>query len=318
MLGDVTGADWSSDSRLDPYDRMTGAELLQSRGASPGAIQLLRISYFDLLGDGLESYSALSMLRYVAQQKDEKQAYTIRNGTDQLPQALASALGSAIRYEAPVVRIEPGETSVRLVIRRAGEHERLTADRVVCTVPFSVLCGIEISPPFSPRKQAAIAELPYTSIARVYAQVDERFWERAGLLGSATTDLPIKHISEPTITQSGPRAILACDTAGIQARRITRMPTGDRVSYALAEMERVYPDLRRHVERGASKCWDEDAWARGAYVWFRPGQLRPLGPSLATPEGRALRRRAYLAVDRLDAGHTPVGTARRPGNPRSA
>lgn len=64
------------------------------------------------------------------------------------------------------------------------------------------------------------------------------------------------------------------------------MPTGDRVSYALAEMERVYPDLRRHVERGASKCWDEDAWARGAYVWFRPGQLRSLGPSLATPEGR--------------------------------
>lgn len=197
VLGDVTGADWSSDSRLDPYDRMTGAELLQSRGASPGAIQLLRISYFDLLGDGLESYSALSMLRDVAQQKDEKQAYTIRNGTDQLPQALASALGSAIRYEAPVVRIEPGETSVRLVIRRAGEHERLTADRVVCTVPFSVLCRIEISPPFPPRKQAAIAELPYTSIARVYAQVDERFWERAGLPGSATTDLPSSTFPSP-------------------------------------------------------------------------------------------------------------------------
>jgi monoamine oxidase len=64
------------------------------------------------------------------------------------------------------------------------------------------------------------------------------------------------------------------------------MKAGDRVSFALAEMERVYPNLRRHFERGASKCWDEDEWAQGAYVWFRPGQLRSLGPSIAKPEGR--------------------------------
>ena len=285
-LGDVTAPGWPSDPRLDGYDQLTGAEFLKSRGASPGAIQLLRVGYLDLLGDGVESYSALTMLRDVALQKDEQAAYTIRGGTDQLPRAVAAALGSAIRYDAPVVRIEPRETSVRLVIRRDGESERLTADRVVCAVPFSVLRRVEISPPFSPRKQVAIAELPYTSIARVYAQVSGRFWEPTKLPDSATTDLPIKHIFEPTVTQPGPRAILACDTAGIQARRITAMPASDRVSFALAEMERVYPDLRRHVERGASKCWDEDEWARGAYVWFRPGQLRSLGPSIAKPEGR--------------------------------
>lgn len=96
-LGDVTAPDWPSDPRLDAYDRMTGAEFLQSRGASPGAIQLLRIGYFDLLGDGVESYSALTMLRDVALQKDEKQAYTIHGGTDRLPWAFASALGSAVR-----------------------------------------------------------------------------------------------------------------------------------------------------------------------------------------------------------------------------
>ncbi len=284
-LGDVTAAAWPSDPALAPFDQMTGADFLRSRGASPGAIQLLRIGYFDLLGDGVESYSALTMLRDVALQKDEKQAYTIRGGTDHLPRAMAAALGSAVRYEAPVVRIEPGKTSVQLLVRRDGEFERLTADRVVCAVPFSVLRRVEVSPAFSPQKQAAVAELPYTSIARVYAQVDAKFWE-PGLPDSATTDLPIKHIFEPTLTQAGPRAILACDSAGIQARRITAMSAGDRVSFALAEMERVYPELRRHFERGASKCWDEDPWTRGAYVWFRPGQLRSMGPWIAKPEGR--------------------------------
>ncbi|HKW94212.1 MAG TPA: NAD(P)/FAD-dependent oxidoreductase [Methylomirabilota bacterium] len=284
-LGDVTAAEWLSNPELALYDQMSGADFLRSRGASPGGIQLLRIGYFDLLGDGVESYSALTMLRDVALQKDEKQAYTIRGGTDRLPRAMAAALGSAIRYETPVVRIEPGTTSVVLVVRPGGETERLTADRVVCAVPFSVLRRVEISPPFSRRKQAAIADLPYTSIARIYTQVDRKFWEPE-LPDTATTDLPIKHIFEPTLTQPGPRAILACDSAGIQARRITAMPADDRVSFALTEMERVYPSLRRHFERGTSKCWDEDPWARGAYVWFRPGQMRSLGPAIATPEGR--------------------------------
>jgi monoamine oxidase len=284
-LGDVTAPEWLSNPELASYDQMSGADFLRSRGASPGGLQLLRIGYFDLLGDGVESYSALTMLRDVALQKDEKQAYTIRGGTDHLPRAMAAALGSAIRYETPVVRIEPGRTSVQLVVRRDGESERLTADRVVCAVPFSVLRRVEVSPPFSRQKQAAIADLPYTSIARVYTQVDEKFWEPE-LPDTATTDLPIKHIFEPTLTQPGPRAILACDSAGIPARRITAMPEADRVSFALTEMERVYPSLRRHFERGASKCWDEDPWARGAYVWFRPGQMRSLGTSIAKPEGR--------------------------------
>ena len=87
------------------------------------------------------------------------------------------------------------------------------------------------------------------------------------------------------MTQPGSRGILACDTAGIQARRLTAMKEDRRVEVALEEMSRVYPELRRHFERGASKCWDEDEWARGAYAWFRPGQMLSLLPDIARPEG---------------------------------
>ena len=49
-LGDVTAPGWPGDPRVQAYDRMTGAEFLQSRGASPGALHLLRIGYLDLHG----------------------------------------------------------------------------------------------------------------------------------------------------------------------------------------------------------------------------------------------------------------------------
>jgi len=98
--------------------------------------------------------------------------------------------------------------------------------------------------------------------------------------------LPVKWIFEPTLNQPGPRGILECYTAGAPARAMTNLAQQDRIEYALSYADRVYPGILRHFERGASKCWDEDPWARGAYAWFRPGQMRSLLPHIARPEGR--------------------------------
>jgi len=73
-------------------------------------------------------------------------------GADRLPRAFATTLAGRIRYQAPVVRIEPGESSAAVVIGRDGQHQKLTADHIVCTIPFSVLKSIDVSPSFSPQK----------------------------------------------------------------------------------------------------------------------------------------------------------------------
>ena len=48
----------------------------------------------------------------------------------------------------------------------------------------------------------------------------------------------------------------------------------------------ILPAISEHYEGGASVCWDEDVWARGAYAWFKPGQMESLLPHIARPEGR--------------------------------
>ncbi|HWS99757.1 MAG TPA: FAD-dependent oxidoreductase [Pyrinomonadaceae bacterium] len=283
--GDAAAPDWPP-AQLKKYDRVTFSEFLRAQGASPAAVALLRLGYLDLWGDGIDSISALGLLRDIAHRRYMKQSYAIRGGSDHLPKAFAARLKDKIRYGAPVVRIEHDARGVRVVYSQAGAHRTLAADRLVCAVPFSVLRHVEISPRFSAEKQRAIEQLPYTSVARVYLQTRSRFWLDEGLTGQASTDLPIMSVYDRTENQPGTRGILESYMAGPQARRVTAMKENERVGFTLGQMEKVHPAVREQFEGGASKCWDEDEWARGDYAWFKPGQVMELLPHIARPEGR--------------------------------
>jgi len=265
---------------------MGAAEFLRPRSASPGAISLLRVGYLDRIGDGVETYSALLMHRGLALRRTEKARYAIKGGTDLLPNAFAERLGAKIRYRAAVVRIEPGEWSASVIINDNGDFSRLTADHVVCTAPFSLLKDVEVAPRFSPQKTMAIRQLAYTSVASVFLQFRQRAWRAENLYVTADVDGPISWLFDHTVSQQGPRGILEAQATGADARDLTRMAGGDRIRVALTQAEKVYPGIRDQFERGASKCWDEDPWARGAFAYFRPGEMLRLLPHLDRPEGR--------------------------------
>jgi len=153
-------------------------------------------------------------------------------------------------------------------------------------VPFSVLRRMEISPRFSPEKSKAIEQLLYTSVTRVFLQTRKRFWVDEGLSGSATMDLSNTLIGDRSVNQPGTRGILDSYMAGPQARQIMAMNESGRISSTLGLVEKVHPLIRQNFELGVSKCWDEDEWARGAYTWFKPGQMTSLMPHVGRPEGR--------------------------------
>jgi len=268
------------------YDRQTLTEYLVAAGASPGAIAILKIGLAGGLGDGSDHVSALDLLREAAHRSLSHQSFTIRGGTDRLPKALASRLGGRIHYGTAASRIEQDADGVRVVASQGGSSHTFTADRLVCTIPFSVLRRIPVSPSFPAQKRAAIDGLLYTSVARTYVQTRTRFWVEDGISGSASTDLPVMGIYERTINQPGTRGILESYQAGATARRSTAMSDSERLAAALEGMAMVYPRIREQYEGGASKCWDSDEWSRGAYTWFKPGQMTSWMPHIARAAGR--------------------------------
>ena len=284
-LGDVSAPGWPPE-RLERYDRLTFAELLRRQGASPAAVALIRVGHFDLCGDGVETVSALHMLRDLAFAEQKERTCAIQGGNDQLPRAFADRLVGQIRYGAAVQAIVGNPGGVQVSLRRGAGSETLAAERVICTVPFPVLRTIDISYPLSPMKRQAIQQLPSTSATRVYLQARTRFWGQLGEAVVANTDLPIARCFEPVYAGTVSRAMLIASTAGPQARHLGTLPEAERLAFTLTEMEKVFPGIGAEYEVGTSYCWDHDEWARGGYAWFKPGQVTSLTPYLASPEGR--------------------------------
>ncbi|HKP37289.1 MAG TPA: FAD-dependent oxidoreductase [Pyrinomonadaceae bacterium] len=190
----------------------------------------------------------------------------IKGGSDLLPQAFAKKLADRIQYGAPVVRLDQDAGSARAVVLRNGVAQTLTADRILCALPFSVLRNIELPKNFSERKINIIKNLKYDSVSRVYLQAKKRSWEEKGLNGFALTKDAVE-IWQPTWNQPGPRGILMTYARPGQAERIANLKDGERISSTLAQLDPMFPGLRENFERGATKCWVEDEWARGAWAF---------------------------------------------------
>lgn len=291
-IGDPLAEDWPP-AALASYDRMTVAEMMRRRGASPAAISLMSLEfYLDLPAEGVEKTSALWLLRDSRLSPGGNDVYRIRGGMDLLPRALAARLADRILYGAPVVRIEPGPERVEVVVERASGRERLAADYAICTLPFSVLRHVEVAPAFSAPKRRAIEELAYAGCTRIYVQTREKFWLEQKLAGFACTDLPIKYVFDSTPQGPSRRGILECYISGPRSQAATALGEAERLELALTQLEKVFPGVRRAAEGGTSKSWQDDPWARGAYAYYQPGQMRSLLPHVAPPEGRV-----YFAGD---------------------
>jgi monoamine oxidase len=282
-LGDPTHPTWPRPALLR-YDALSLAELLRAAGASPGAVEVMRLGYLDEWGDGVERCSALSLLRDLAQQREPGATFRVDGGTDRLPRAFAARLGERVRYGAAVTEIHQDGRGVRVGFRERGASRALSADYLVCAIPFTTLRDVRVSPPFSPGKRRAVEGLRTTSVSRVYLQLRERCWPDGE--GAVPTDLPVMHLADATVGRPGPRAVLEAFVTGPNARRIAAMEPEARVAFAREHARRVHPRVDEAFERGTSYCWDADPWARGDYAWFAPGELGAFLPHLARPEGR--------------------------------
>jgi monoamine oxidase len=275
---------------------------------------MMRLGYFDIWGDGIEHVSALMLLRDLAvsvlprvrlstvfdtagvpspSSAPAPQSFTMRQGNDSLPRAFASRLEGKIRYQCPVIGIEPGSTGVAVSYRSTAGVERLAADYAICAIPFSTLRHVAIDPLLSPPKMTAIAELPNTSVCRVYVPVADTSWSMPSELGTspvrigtANTDLSSQWFHNSTFVQPGTAGIIGAYAAGSRARALAGLPDEMRHAIAVSEIAQLFPGIGAPVGSAITKVWDDDPWARGGYCWFRPGDMQRFMPYLAAPEGR--------------------------------
>jgi monoamine oxidase len=286
-VGDPTRPEFPSKAAL-ALDRYRIDEFLQKNGASKEWLRIMLATEGDLRRVNALAVTACFAPPY----GEETQAFGLVGGNDQLPKAMAAALGNRVRYHTPVLKLAPDRDGVSVTIRDAtGQHE-VRADHCVCTLPFPVLRDVAISPAFSDLKMRAIHEYQLAAIARVCFQTRTRFWQRdplgrLGGLNMVGTDTPAERIWNTSQLQPDPAlGMLQSYFLDRNALAFARIRPDARIAEWLKIIARFLPQVPGEVEASYAKVWQEDPWQRGGFAFAQPNQLEWMWQAARRPEGR--------------------------------
>ena len=282
MAGEVR----ANPSKLFEFDQISLAEALRKRNVSNEMIRLMNIS---LNYNDIETVSAGGILwesrrRISAGTK----AIHIIGGNDLIPQALfenAVKSGARVVLDAKVKQISQTEKTVKVSFVQKGKTISLEADKLICTIPFSVLRDIEFQPALPETKAKAIKELAYTRITKVFLQARRENWDKQNLGSFVWTDTPCERIFNASGKRGDARGIFTLWMDGSGAEIPEKLSDKARINWGKKEFASALPMMKKQIETGATKSWTNDEFVRGAYSHFTVGQLKELQPVLKTSVG---------------------------------
>ncbi len=289
--------DWATKNSevLDDLDSVSIVTFFVRLGKDPSETKIvLGSSLVGLSTDDLDDISALHAMRFMSQYVGCRSVYSIADGSDRLPQALADFLN---QKQQTVFLKSPVETVVRegklwRVSFASGDSE--VFNYIVMAVPLTALQSHGTQPIQLPdlpqeRVDALNAIRSCESIARVYCEVDDRFWCKKPPYPSTAmtiTDHPTLWIEDHTACQKGNYAVLeahACGPVGFEIRRASDANRAGEQQIALVYGE----EFNRHLvpEKTTTVLWSNEPYQWGAYPYFRPGQRRLLAALSEPLEG---------------------------------
>jgi monoamine oxidase len=289
---------------LDPRHAgldVSAHEWLRSLGLSERAIALaygLNVSF----GRDARDVSALLLLFRGAFSKRQRElssstslGFTARHGVQRIPEAMAAALRGGVELDHAVVAIELDEQ--RAVVTCANGR-RVRASHVISSVPPSVLKRIAIEPKLPSQQADAVATLPSQPLTQVYFAPRSRFWEQDGYAPSLFTDTragmlaAARNRDDPTEVTS-----LTAWITGDNAAALDRLPAEDAGRAVLAAIETLRPAARDQLELIGLQSWGADAYAGGAWAYFRPGEVTRFAAVLGRTHGRLEFCGEHLATE---------------------
>lgn len=290
--------DWL-DPRYAKYD-VSVYDWMRSLGLDDRAI---RIGYEmnPAYGENARDVSALLLLFRGAFSKSQRHlapegsvGYTVEGGVQRIPEAMAAQLRDGVELGREVVAIESRADGVTV---RCADGTSVGASFVVCSLPLSVLANVAIDPPLPELQARAVASLPAQPITQIYLVPKTPFWEEDGYAPSLFTD-SVAGMIAASRNGADPEQVtsLTAWAMGPAAARLDRMSEADAGREVVAAIERIRPAAKGRLEVVGLKSWGADPYARGAWAYFRPGQVRELAQAIGKPHGRLHFCGEHLAV----------------------
>lgn len=262
-------------------------------GTDPGPGKLTTpFAFKDVLDSGL--WNVLTSVSDYEQQRTMLQPV---GGMDHIAKGFERNVGQLIRYSTIVDKIKQDSKGVEVSWHDAsGQKGVVKADYCVCTIPISVLKGIEMTAakPF----KAAMEQVAYAPVNKIGLQMKRRFWEEDHHIygGHVYNDIPgVGTISMPSYNIQGQKGVLLGYYAfGGEAARISAKSPADRAAFAVAAGQKIFPQYAESFENAFSFSWHLAEHNLGGWAEWSDEGRRDAYPILTQPDGRL-----YLAGEHM-------------------
>jgi len=210
--------------------------------------------------------------------------YTARGGNQAIPEAMAAALKNEVHMDQQVIAIRSDSDGAEV---HCSDGRVYRADRVICSIPFSVLKRIRIEPMLTGAQARAVNTLESQVINQVHMVARRPFWEADGMTPNMFTDsLCGMVVAEHKGERPEDITSLTAWVRGHKAAWMDQVEEHDAVAAVVADIERLRPAAKGQLEVVAYKSWYRDPFSSGDWAVWQPGQVTELAPHVATPHAR--------------------------------
>ncbi len=211
-------------------------------------------------------------------------AVVIEGGNQRLPEAMAKALKSDVRYGKAVVGIRSDANGVEAV---TADGSRYRGKRLVCTLPASALRLVKIDPAPPPMQAKGISTLQYNRVFQAHFVPTRKYWEEDSMPASMWTDTLAGRFMALRYGADA-KDVTSCMAFvnGFAADRLDRMAPDDAVAAVLADLARARPSTKGALRAVKVVSWQRDVFAGGAYACWGPGQIAAFANEIGKDLGR--------------------------------
>lgn len=282
-LDDV--ADWRAPAHFK--DDVSVAEFLSAKGWTS---EQLRMAFATNPSYGTSAFDVSALMWWhigknaVAMAGSGGGALAIEGGNQRLPEAMARAVKSGVRYGKGVVGICADASGVEAV---TDDGSRYRAKRLVCTLPASALRLVKLDPAPPLAQARGIATLPYNRVFQAHFVPTRKFWEDDGLPASMWTDtLAGRFMALRYGADSKDVTSCLAFVNGFSADALDRLSPDDAVAEILADLARARPATKGALQHVKSYSWQRDRFSGGAYACWAPGQIAAFANDIGKDMGR--------------------------------
>ncbi len=277
-LDQQTLGDWLRRNLRHPQARALMQVAIESVfAAHPDDISLLHALFYLRSGGGLER---LTSARGGAQQD------RIDGGMQGLAESWRQSLEAedvSFAMESPVHAIEQDRLGTT-IHTSAG---KLTADRVICTLPPALTLDVDFRPGMPEARRVWCRGLKPGQVIKCFAIYPRPFWRDQGLSGSAAGDRPPVHACFDATPPDSPKGILMGFIEAREAVHWAEQSQASRRQVVLGAFERYFGEQALAPEHYVDHVWATETWSRGCYAGVAaPGVISETGTSARIPHHR--------------------------------